>query len=309
MNQTICNLEVLLENHRRDKRIDHTGKLSFLDVDGYDVYNISHVFSWQGDSYIAGRVEKRDSELSTVRFFKQVGIDTFMATTTVLPNLQDPFVEIIDGELLVGGTEIYPNEKGEIHSWRTVFLQGKSFDQLTKIIEAPLKMKDVRIAKGEEYYVMSRPQGGSAAWGKIGFDKTYSLKRINASFIEKAPLIDDLFGSNCWGGANQIHVLKNGWLGVLGHVARMSEGDVRHYYGMTFAIDPHTRKRTAMKIICERNDFAPGATKRTDLVDVVFVGGLARLNNGKAMLYTGLSDAEAHYALLDDPFIEYEELR
>jgi len=27
------------------------------------------------------------------------------------------------------------------------------------------------------------------------------------------------------------------------------------------------------------------------------------------MLYTGLSDAEAHYALLDDPFIEYEELR
>ena len=190
-----------------------------------------------------------------------------------------------------------------------MFFQGKSFDRLTKIIEAPLKMKDVRIAKGSEYYVMSRPQGGIAAWGKIGFDKASSLEQINTSFIEKAPLIDDLFGQNRWGGANQIHVLKNGWLGVLGHVARMSEGDVRHYYGMTFAINPTTRKRTAMKIICERSDFAPGATKRPDLVDVVFVGGLVRLNHGKAMLYTGLSDAEAHYALIDDPFIEYEELK
>lgn len=88
----------------------------------------------------------------------------------------------------------------------------------------------------------------------------------------------------------------------------MSEGDVRHYYGMTFYVDPKTGQRGPMKIIAERSDFAPGATKRPDLVDVVFVGGIVRLPNGTAELYTGLSDAEAHVALLEDPFLEYEKL-
>jgi len=307
MNST-CNLDKLLEAHRANPKIKATNQIQFLGVRGFDVYNISSKFVYKGESYIAGRVEKRDSEISTVRFFKRIGNNIYEATREVLKNLQDPFVEIIDGQLLVGGTEIYPDETGKITSWRTVFYQGSSFSDLRKIIQAPLKMKDVRIAKGEHYYMMSRPQGGAAKWGKIGFDIANALHHITTEFIENAPLIEDLFGDDCWGGANQIHFLKNGMIGVLGHVARMSVGDIRHYYGMTFAIDPRTRKRTDMKIICERSDFAQGAAKRLDLIDVVFVGGIVRNSNATATLYTGLSDAEAHCAIIEDPFIEYEEL-
>jgi len=309
MENTPLDLEKVLAAHRAHTGILKTDALTFLGVKGNDVYNISHAFDWNGQTYIMGRVEKRDSEFSHSILFRQVAPLTYEATNFAIGALQDPFVAIIDQKLLIGGTEIYPNSEGRIDSWRTVFFQGKDFDCMQKVIQAPAKMKDVRInANKGTYYVMSRPQGGVAKWGKIGFAKTRDFSQITTEFIEKAILLDDLFTDKVWGGANQIHFLKNGLLGILGHVAIMSEGDVRHYYGMTFALDPKTGQHTALKIIAERSDFAPGETKRPDLVDVVFVGGLVRFPDGTANLYTGLSDAEAHVALIEDPFLEYERL-
>jgi hypothetical protein len=301
-------LSKLIEAHRAKTHIISTHKLTFLGVDGFDVYNISQAFNLKGKSFIAGRVEPRDSELSSVRFFEEVAPYTYQATVYSLPNIQDPSVAFVDNLLLIGGTEIYADKTGKITSWRTVFYQGYDFSTLRQVVKAPLKMKDVRIAKSDKYYLMSRPQGGVAKYGKIGFISANKLAAFTPDAIEKAPLIEDLFGDAIWGGANQMIILKNGWIGVLGHVARMTEGDVRHYYDMTFAFNPKTNNRTAMKIIAERKDFAPGASKRPDLVDVVFAGGLVRQKDKTALLYTGLSDAEAHVALINDPMVEYESL-
>jgi hypothetical protein len=42
-------------------------------------------------------------------------------------------------------------------------------------------------------------------------------------------------------------------------------------------------------------------------VDVVFSGGLVRnIDEGKAVLYAGISDAEAQRITIDDPFLGYE---
>lgn len=302
------NLENYLAKHRAHPGVIKTKRINFHGFPGSDVYNISHAFVINGRRYIAGRVETRDSELSTSVIFEQMALYDYVPTKWRFENLQDPFVELINGEIILGGTEIYPDNEGKITAWRTVFYVGKDFDHLQKIIEAPLKMKDVRLTKGEKYYVMSRPQGGVAAYGKIGFGIADSLKDITTDFINKLPLIDDLFDDKTWGGANQILVLRNGLLGVLGHVAIMSQGDVRHYYGMTFALDPQTGKRTDMKIIAEKKDFGESAAKRPDLVDVIFVGGIIRHDDKTASLYTGLSDAEGHVATIEDPFLEYEVL-
>lgn len=302
------NLNYYIEKHRQHPGVIQTKRIHFHGFPGYDVYNISHAFEFKGQTYIAGRVEKRESEISTSVIFKQIAPFDYQATNWRIENLQDPFIEIINNQILLGGTAIYPDEHGHITSWQTVFYYGPNFDHLTKIIEAPLKMKDVRLAKGQKYYVMSRPQGGVAAYGKIGFQVADKLSDITTDFIAKSPLIEDLFDDKVWGGANQILVLKNGLLGVLGHVAIMSEGDVRHYYGMTFALNPLTGKRTDMKIIAEKKDFGDSEYKRKDLVDVIFVGGIVRHKNKTASLYTGLSDAEGHVAVIEDPFLEYEEL-
>jgi hypothetical protein len=70
--------------------------------------------------------------------------------------------------------------------------------------------------------------------------------------------------------------------------------------------DPETEKYSEMKMIASRDLFSPGVAKRPDLEDVVFSGGLKREGNGKAVLYAGIGDAEAHWLEIDDPFTEWE---
>jgi hypothetical protein len=55
-----------------------------------------------------------------------------------------------------------------------------------------------------------------------------------------------------------------------------------------------------------RSDFPEGESKRKDLEDVIFSGGIQRQENGKALLFAGLSDAEAGFIELPDPFLQYE---
>lgn len=309
MNQVYVNqvtpIETLLANYRQSKSIVSTHKLTFLGVGEADVYNISHAFEWHGEVIIAGRIEARNTEVSQIGFFKQVGALEYQLAYPTLPMMQDPCVEVIGGELIVGGTEIFA-QNGHITHWHTSFFKGSSLNQLTKFLEAPYKMKDVRLIEQAGIHIFSRPQGGLAGPGKIGYTFAPDLASITTKQIEAAPLLWTQFGDKVWGGVNQVHRLKNGLLGIVGHIATMSAGDVRHYYGMVFAFDPKTRQATEVKIICERSDFQPGAYKRIDLIDVVFMGGLVRHPNQTATIYTGLSDAESHMAVIPDPFLEYE---
>lgn len=298
----------LLKKYRENKRVYDTDKIVFTGVTE-TVYNISRAFTWQGKTYILGRVEPLDSELSKVMFFERVTDKEYALVEGVaFDDLQDPCVTEYQGSLIVGGTHI-DIEDGKIVGWNTTFYKGKDIFNMQRFANAPKKMKDVRFtAYGDKIVVCTRPQGGVAGCGKIGVIAVNSLDEITPENLEKTVLFDDLFGEKEWGGANELFVLENGWIAVLGHIARMSEGDVRHYYAMAFAFRPDTLAHTDVKIIAERADFKAGASKRPDLVDVLFSGGIVRGEDGKATLYTGTSDAEGHYIVIDDPFVEYESL-
>jgi hypothetical protein len=54
------------------------------------------------------------------------------------------------------------------------------------------------------------------------------------------------------------------------------------------------------------SNFPAGATKRPDLVDVIFSGGLVRNGGGSATLYAGLRDAEAGWITIPAPFLRFE---
>ena len=304
-------LEESLKDYRETKKIYDTNKIKFYgdEVLGKDVYNISHSFKVNNDNYILGRVETTDSEISQVLLFKQVNDWEYECVKDFKIDMyQDPYFTYIDDSLMIAGTRIYQDDFGMINNWNTSFYLGKDFNSLEEVIKAPKKMKDVRIIKqNDTYHVFTRPQGGIAGPGKIGYFNTKNFDEINETTIENAKLLMDLFPEKTWGGVNQVYVLKNGLLGIVGHIAKMSEGDVRHYYGMVFVFDPKTFTYSNCEIICERQDFVPGAAKRVDLIDVVFLGGLTRNNDGTATLYTGISDKEAHYMIINDPFIKYEE--
>ena len=250
-------------------------------------------------------MESRDSEHAEVVFFAEREGTWLPLEGAPVLELQDPFHTRIGGELVVGGVEIYPHpEKENALLWRTVFYRGQDVRSLKPFFRGPDGMKDLRLIElaDGDIGVFTRPQGEKGGRGKIGYTRVKSLDELTLAAIDDAPLLQGQFAEGEWGGANEAHRLVDGRVGVLGHVASFDEAGDRHYYPMAFVFDPSDESFTAMKLIAERSRFLPGPSKRPDLQDVVFSGGLVRREDGSAVLYAGISDADAQRIVIADPF-------
>ena len=286
-----------------------TGKVRFVGVDGCDVYNTTAPFNHDGKSFIAGRVEPRETELATVVFFEQRpdGAWEPSAGTPRFEGLQDPCFTVVAGELVVGGVRSPVELTDGRRSYRMEFYRGRTLAELRRFLVGPDGMKDIRLIElpNRRVAVFTRPQGAVGGRGKIGYTVVSTLADLRADVIESAPLFPGQFLDEEWGGANEIHVLANGKLGVLGHIARFDEREHRHYYGMVFSVDENGVP-TPLRIIAQRSMFPPGPSKRDDLADVIFSGGLVRHGDGTATLFAGISDVETAYIRIPDPFAEFE---
>ncbi|ANE46920.1 hypothetical protein SY83_12255 [Paenibacillus swuensis] len=301
--------ELLLQYANTQGSTSDVQKIVFTEVEGKDVYNITAPFLDEGELVIAGRVEARDSEHSDIMFFIQRGGRWGVREGAPILHLQDPFYTRVAGELVLGGVEIYPHpeQRGAL-KWRTSFYRGATVASLKPFFKGPDGMKDIRpveLADGS-IGVFTRPQGDKGGRGKIGYLRVASLDALTCEAIEAAPLLEGQFADGEWGGANEAHLLGNGLVGVLGHIACFDAQGDRHYYPMAFAFDPETERFSDMALIAVRAAFLPGPSKRPDLEDVVFSGGLVRNNDGTAVLYAGISDAEAQRIVIADPFDQYE---
>lgn len=74
---------------------------------------------------------------------------------------------------------------------------------------------------------------------------------------------------------------------------------------MAFSFNTETKEVSPIKLIAIRKNFKCGEYKKKDIMDVIFSGGLTRLQDGMAELYAGVSDTEAHKILIEDPFLQY----
>jgi len=301
----------LVKDYEKHNPLRDARKITFTGAEGLDVYNISVPFQCKGKTYIAGRVEPRVTEWSAVRFFERTGPDTYAAALpdTVFEAFQDPFATFIQGEMVLGGVQVIsdPLDPKRIVSWHTCFYKGPSPWELKLFAIGPSHMKDIRLCglKDGRVAVFTRPQGRKGGLGKIGFMIFDSLEAVNGEEMLNAEISQTHFLPEEWGGANDVHVLKNGLLGVAGHIARRdSEG--LHYHPMCFALDPKTGKHSPLTILARRADFPDGPAKRPDIRDVLFTAGLIRHPDGSATLYTGVSDCEACRAEIDDPFLQFE---
>lgn len=308
----VITCETLLEQYlNKSEPVINPVKLLFTGVGERDVYNITAPFEHEGEFVIAGRVESRDSEHSEIMFFVEQG-DVWVPLEGMPElTLQDPFYTRIAGEIVLGGVEVYPHP---IHAgalaWRTVMYKGKRIQDLKLFFTGPNGMKDLRIAGLHDgsIAVFTRPQGEKGGRGKIGFTRLSSLAELTNERIEETPLLKNQFIEAEWGGANELHLLDNGLIGILGHIASFDEAEDRHYYPMVFVMDPRTGDYSDIELIAVRDRFLPGEAKRKDLIDVVFSGGLVRKEDGYADLYAGISDAEAHRITIPDPFLKFEKL-
>jgi hypothetical protein len=312
-------IDELLQEDARRLRLQQGELLTFQTADelDIDVYNITAPFEYEGKQLIAGRTEVRTDEAHSVtRFFwHDFKHDTWIHDES-LPtlDLQDPFVEKIHKQWIVGGVRVYatPDKPPEVTGWDTQIYSGHDLRHLRPLVVGPYKMKDIRLVElpNGEVAIFTRPQGEKGGVGKVGFTMVSRLGDITTQVLEEAPIIPELFADerNEWGGVNEAYTLGNGLIGVAGHIARHvqsrgNEGLRCQYYPMTFIFNPVTHAVINEQIIARRDCFPDTAAKKPDLKEVAFTGGIRTLGE-LATWYGGISDTSAAVLpRIPNPFI------
>lgn len=300
--------------------------LHFQGVEGLDVYNCSVPFTWAGKTYLYGRLEKRSAwAQSWTGLFQQVGPDTYALTLTPWGyQLEDPYVSMIRGELVLGGTHVRKRQ-GNIDTYYGYFYRGTTPENLQYFTTGPEGMKDIRLVElaDGKVGVFSRPRGehvrrlyGSSAM--IGFAVIDSLDDLNADVIASATPIPGLFADEEWGGCNQAYLLDDGRIGVLGHQSfcvHASKEDrqidptqpwcdesLAVYMNVAFEFDPHSFAVTNKRIVGTRSCYPAYPCKRPSLRDCAFTSGITLRADGRVDLYSGIGDTAEGRIVVDYPF-------
>lgn len=298
----------------RTKTVYESSRLTFHGVEGYDVYNTSIPFAWQGRQYLFGRVERRaEWARSWVRLFENHGPDewTLVSNSMIYP-LEDPYVARIDDRLVLGGTHVR-YKGGEIDTYYGYFYQGRDLHDLYYFTTGPDYMKDIRLVQlaGGRIGVFSRPRSadiqrrfGSEA--QIGFTVIERLADLTGEVIAAAPYIPGLFADGEWGGCNQAYLLESGRIGVIGHKSYtdpQADGTAALVYlNVAFVFDPVTHTAGDLKIIGARPCYPDYPPKRPNLADCAFTSGIVMRPDGKVDLYSGIGDTGEGRIVIDYPF-------
>lgn len=298
----------------KNKSIYESAKLTFHGVEGYDVYNTSIPFNWNGKEYIFGRVERHSEwARSWVRLFENTGKDDWtLSPNTMVYQLEDPYISIIDNNLVLGGTHVR-YKQNKIDTYYGYFYKGRDINDLYYFTTGPDYMKDIRLVKMKDNKigVFSRPRNAEihrkyGSESVVGFAIINSLDELTAEVIENAPIIENLFQKDEWGGCNQCYCLENGLIGVIGHKSYKEKNEqgieVLTYINISFILDPIKNEAIDVKIIGSRNCYPTGPAKKPDLIDCAFTSGIVLRNDGKVDLYSGIGDTEEGRIVIDNPF-------
>ncbi|MFS0821499.1 DUF1861 family protein [Bacillus sp. 1P02SD] len=308
------------EQFEKTKNVYESAKLTFIGVDGFDVYNTSIPFSYKDKTYLFGRVEKRDEwARSWVRLFENTGQDEWtLVRDSMIYQLEDPYIAFINHELVMGGTHVR-YKQGEIDTFFAYFYKGTELDNLYYFTTGPEYMKDIRLVQLEnnQIGVFSRPRSEEIRqkYGSesiVGFTTINHLSELTAEVIENAPIIEGLFGKDEWGGCNQCYLLSSGNIGVIGHKCYNQLADdgeeLKVYMNVSFVFDPKTHQVLDEKIIGTRSCYPDGPAKLPNLIDCAFTSGITVRPDGKVDLYSGIGDTEEGRITIDNPFEGYGDI-
>ncbi|QNK59557.1 DUF1861 family protein [Paenibacillus sp. PAMC21692] len=305
------------EQFEQNKVICESAKLTFHGVEGFDVYNVSIPFVWRSRSYIYGRVERRGEwARSWVRLFEQIGPDEWtLVPESVSYQLEDPYVSIIDGRIVMGGTHVRYRQ-GQVDTYFGYFYRGTELDDLYYFATGPEYMKDIRLVQlmDGRIGVFSRPRSEDirrefGSESMIGFTIIDHLDELTAESIERARYIPGLFARDEWGGCNQAYSLDSGKIGVIGHICYKTyaadDQMQQVYMNFSFVFDVDNHVVLDQKIIGTRSCYPDGPSKKPDLTDCTFTSGIVLREDGRCDLYAGIGDTEAGRIVIDYPFEGY----
>ncbi len=307
------NLKERRAEFEKTKTVYASAKLTFHGVDGYDVYNTSTPFEWQGRMYLFGRVERRaDWARSTCRLFVNTGADDWTVVPEVIYPLEDPSVAWIGGQLVLVGTHVRHKPAG-VDTYYAYFYRGSDPRDLEYFATGPNFMKDVRLVQlaDGQIGVFSRPRNAEimqrfGCESQIGFTVIDTLDELLAETIENAPYIPGVFGAKEWGGCNQAHLLADGRIGVIAHQCYLEKDadgvEQQVYMNTAFVYNREKHVLEDFRIIGTRPCYPASTPKMPFLKDCAFTSGITLRPDGKADLYSGLSDTAEGRIVTPNPF-------
>ena len=194
---------------------------------------------------------------------------------------------------------------GRVATYRGAFYRDNKRGpmHLEYFTTGPERMKDIRLVelKDGRIGVFSRPRGEDVRkkYGSesvIGFTTVKDLDELTPEVIEKAPVIEGVFGKDEWGGCNQAYLMEDGKVLVAGHLCfsgtKASNGLNRGVYcNASFLFDPATHKATRIRIVATRMMYPEQGPKVPHLDDCVFTSGFVFNDDGTCDVYTGLCDS------------------
>jgi hypothetical protein len=297
-----------LHHHYRKNKKSHkpiSRRLKFAGIEGLDIYNLTTPFLLEDEHVLAARGEPRENHQSRVFLFRKKGHTWYPHPDWEPIAMEDPFFFHLKEVPYLGGVETFPDAAGDALEWRTVVYNISSLSEPQLVFRGPIGMKDIRFIEYSDgtIGVFTRPQGGAAGRGTCGYLETDNIATLTPEELEEASLLSapDEYS---WEGINQPILLEEDKVGLLGHVAGMGKGEVRSYYAAVSEFSRKKRKKKPWRIIAERQELPPGPAKREDLMDVIFPGGITFESPERALLYLGVSDAEAWTLEIPNPFVE-----
>ncbi|MBQ3178491.1 MAG: DUF1861 family protein [Clostridia bacterium] len=302
------------EAFEQTKIIHASRKLTFLGVDGYDVYNCSVPFTWHGETYIFGRVEKRaEWARSWVYLFRKTGEDLYSRVPeSMIYTIEDPYVAVIQGELCMGGTYVV-RMRNEVKTYWANFYRGHDLMNLYYFTTGPDYMKDIRLVdmgkQGIGVFSRPRDEATEKKYGSlsiVGFTTIRSLDELDDKVVENARVIDGMFDAGEWGGCNQCYLLDSGYIGIIGHKCYSYPWEdgrtMNAYCNAAFVFDPVTHTLLDEKVIGTRSCYPDGPSKVFITTDSAFTSGIVMREDGKCDLYSGINDVEEGVITIDYPF-------
>lgn len=279
------------------------------------IYNTTAPKSELG-GVLAARIEPLGRQTAETTFFDASQVDgtgriTQIEDAAILP-IQDPFIMAVNGVTYLGGVEIFDAGNGVLQ-YRTIIypctngidgLKEQGGEIIKPAVEGPPGMKGIRLVElpNGNIGVFTRPQGGAAGRGKIGYTEVRSVEDISDQVLEGAELIPGLFTDEEWGGVNEAILRPDGRINVLGHIARFvnapDQPELKEYYAITFVFDPTSHTFSDLKMIATSDCLPATESKMSSLKSVVYPSGLIGNN-----LYMGNGDtAEGIAKLIEQPF-------
>ena len=303
----------LREVFRASGRACEGSLLRFEGVGGFDVYNCSVPFIWEGNEYIFGRVERREDYANSFTcLFTSAGRDRYVPVPgAVTYPIEDPHIAVIGGELILGGTHVR-KRGGEIDEFYGYYYRGKDPKFLTHFTCGPAHMKDIRLVQLPDgrVGVFTRPRDEQVAArysseAIVGYAVLDSVNDLDCTIAGRARAVEGLFSAGEWGGCNQCYLLRDGRIGVIGHrcYREPAGGVVLHVYlNIAFIFDPVSFRVCDMKVIGEKQSYPDTPWMLPYLKDCAFTSGIVMRPDGKADLYSGLGDVAEGRIVIDAPF-------